>query len=62
MTKSDIKKTSDEMAKLLIKLCRYSDGAWLGNRSKRAETDYKKARRLIRQAGFEYEPKSPAKP
>lgn len=55
MTKADIKKTHDAMARFLIGLCVYSDKYGL-NRSSDAERRYRTARRLIRRAGFKYEP------
>ena len=56
-TKADIKRTHDEMARFLIELCAYSDSAWGSSRTADTKRRYNKARRLIRRAGFKYEPK-----
>lgn len=54
MTKAEIKKSHDAMANFLVKLARYSDTIYSGNRSEAGQKHYLSALRLIRKAGFKY--------
>lgn len=55
MTKAELQKSHDAMAKYLIYLCRFSDVHWGGRREGDTEKHYQRALRLIKQAGFKYE-------
>lgn len=54
MTKAQVQKSHDAMAKFLIKLCRHSDDKWNGRRKADCNKDYNLARKLIKAAGFPY--------
>jgi len=54
---TDLKESHDAMARYLIHLCRIGDEQWNGQRTDSAEKNYQRARQLIEQAGFKYEPK-----
>lgn len=54
---NDLKKSHDAMARFLIGLCRLSDVQWKGQRTAATNIRYRQARRLIKQAGFKYEPR-----
>ena len=58
MTKEQLKKSHDTMARFLVYLCRESDDQETAGipRTSKAEKKYERARRLIRSAGFKYEP------
>jgi hypothetical protein len=61
MTETELQKSHDAMARFLLYLCRYSD-AYIGEcnrysgRTVEVEEHYQKARRLIKRAGFSYNP------
>lgn len=52
MTKAELQKSHDAMARFLVERCRESD-KW-AMRSPQVERVYIKARKLIEQAGFKY--------
>jgi hypothetical protein len=52
MTKAELKKSHDAMARFLIKLCRHNDASWYG-----ASDEYRQARKLIEKAGMKYKPR-----
>ena len=55
MTDEQLRKSHDEMAAFLMELCHISDH-WFITRTSSAEEQYQKARALLVQAGFDYEP------
>ena len=57
-----LQKSHDAMVRFLIHLCRVSDEQWGGYRDEPTDKRYKRARRLIKQAGFKYEPKKDVRP
>lgn len=56
MTKAELKKSHDAMARFLKSLCEFSDKECGANRNPDTERRYKKARRLLRNAGVNYDP------
>ena len=56
MTKAEMKKSHDAMARFLKALCLSSDTKWNGSREPKAEANYQKALKLLKGAGFKYEP------
>jgi len=58
VTKADLKKSHDEMAKFLLYLCRFSDIEHDAYRTGTTERHYQRARRLIKRAGLKYDPKT----
>jgi len=58
MTKAELQKSHDAMAKYLVYLCRFSDVKWNGYRDDDCEKHYLRARGLIKRAGFKYDPKT----
>lgn len=56
-TKATIKSQRDAMARLLLALCKQSDTLYGGQRQPATEKYYQTARRLLRRAGFKYEPR-----
>jgi hypothetical protein len=54
MTKAELQKSHDDMARFLIELCRYSDEHWYGLRDPETNKRYLKAVRLLKRAGQEY--------
>lgn len=57
MTKAQLKKSHDAMARFILSLCRFSDTAWHGQRDTHVEKQHLRARRLLKNAGVKYEPK-----
>lgn len=57
MTKAQLQKSHDAMAKFLVALCKHSDTKYRGYREPKVEDNYQTARKLIKRAGFKYEPK-----
>jgi hypothetical protein len=56
VTKLELQKSHDAMARFLVALCRFSDVVHNGYRSAKTEEHYLKARRLLKRAGAKYQP------
>jgi hypothetical protein len=54
MTKAELQKSHDSMAKFLAELCRFSDEMYGGYRTGDCDRHYRKAVRLLKRAGHEY--------
>lgn len=54
MTKAELQKSHDAMARFLVSLCRFSDIHWGGRRTGDTERRYQRALKLIKRAGFKY--------
>jgi hypothetical protein len=60
MTKAELQKSHDALARFLVHLCRFSDNRipTHGVRMPEVEEHYQGARKLIKRAGFKYAPPS----
>lgn len=56
MTKAELQKSHDAMARYIKFLCHNSDTRHAGHRTENCEKHYQKARKLLKRAGFKYEP------
>ena len=54
MTKAELVKSHDAMAQFIRGLCKRSDVVWGGNREPITDRHYRRALRLLKQAGFPY--------
>lgn len=58
MTKAQLKKSHDAMARFIRSLCRRSDKVHGADRSPYTEKSYRRALRLLKNAGVHYKPKN----